>query len=135
MVPVRRMIADRPENSGRAGPAQRRRAAWVTALMAVLAVIEVTGIVSIAPFLAVLGNPDAVRTNRHLSAGLYLSRLSRCAAFSIRLMGIISFAVLVATSAFRALAQFVKSRFAAGAGMRSAFRLLQTISTSPMRFS
>ena len=49
-------------------PRERAQALGVTALMVVLALIEVTGIVSIAPFLTVLGNPDAMNTNAHLGA-------------------------------------------------------------------
>ncbi len=44
-------------------PAERRRLAWLMPVVAVNAVIQVVGIASIMPFLALVANPDSIGTN------------------------------------------------------------------------
>lgn len=48
-------------------PVERRQAIWLLPLVIVMALAEVAGIASIAPFLALLADPDAIHNNRLLA--------------------------------------------------------------------
>ena len=47
---------------------ERKKAILLIVLMIGMALMEVAGVVSIAPFLSVLGNPDVIKTNSYLFA-------------------------------------------------------------------
>ncbi|TVR42969.1 MAG: ABC transporter ATP-binding protein, partial [Planctomycetota bacterium] len=89
---------------------ERRRTMLMLVLMLGLAVMEVGGVLSIAPLLAVAGNPDLVHQQallaRAYSAGGFTSAdafLIACALFAL--------AMVVATSVFRAIAHYGMYRF------------------------
>ncbi len=46
---------------------ERRKSAWLFVLILIMAVLEVVGIVSIMPFLAVVGDPTIIQTNKYLA--------------------------------------------------------------------
>jgi ABC-type multidrug transport system fused ATPase/permease subunit len=91
-------------------PAERRLAIVVTLLMLVQAVAEVSGIVSIAPFLAVLGNPEVVRTNARVAWLYNLLGFTDSRTF-LEAMGAMAFIVLTGSALFRGLVQYAKFRF------------------------
>src|ERR1035437_11070801 len=91
-------------------PRERRMAIAVTLLMIVQAGAEVSGIVSIAPFLAVMGNPDVVRTNARVAWFYNLLGFTDSRTF-LEAMGAMAFIILTGSAFFRSLVQYAKFRF------------------------
>lgn len=91
-------------------PSERRRGALVVALMLGAALIEVAGIASIAPFLAVLGNPEVVETNSYLARAYAALGFESPRAFLFAL-GLLALVVLVGTSVFRAGVTYAVTRY------------------------
>jgi len=92
-------------------PRERRRGALVLAMMALLAIIEVAGIASIMPFLAVLGNPGIVEENPYLNGVYRFLGFQEPRHFLIAL-GSFAALFLVFASAFRMLAHHAMFRYA-----------------------
>lgn len=91
-------------------PEMRRRAALMLVLIVLMAAAETVGVLSIMPFLSVLGRPDIVHENPWLQrvfTGLGFTDTRR---FIIAL-GLVSIAVVVASSAFKTVTQHVLNRF------------------------
>jgi hypothetical protein len=51
-------------------PQERRRAGLLLGMILVMALLDVVGVASIMPFMAVLANPRVVETNAYLAAEL-----------------------------------------------------------------
>src|SRR5262245_6536838 len=92
-------------------PAERWRGAILVALMAVLAAMEVAGVASIAPFLAVMGNPASIQTNPYLNRAYEFFGFADAQSFMIALAGF-SLAVLIFVSALRTVVNFAVFRYA-----------------------
>ncbi len=114
-------------------PAERWQGAAVTALMMMQAVTEVTGIVSITPFLAVLGNPDAVQTNKYLALVYNGLGFTSSRQFLIA-MGVVAFFVLAGASVFRAIVQYARARFTNMRRHTISLRLLEKYMRQPYVF-
>ena len=78
---------------------ERRQLIWVSVLQGVSALMDVAGVLSIMPFLAVAVNPELLRTNAVLIA------LQRWASYSdeqfLALLGVLSLVVLIVNQAVR----------------------------------
>lgn len=91
-------------------PTERRKAGVVLILMVGVAILEVLGIASIMPFLAVLGNPDVVHENRYLSLAFAWFPSSDINLFLMAL-GVLAAIALLAAAVFRVFAHYVTFRF------------------------
>jgi ABC-type multidrug transport system fused ATPase/permease subunit len=95
-------------------PAERKRAGGLMVMMLVMALLDMLGVASILPFIAVLTNPGLVETNQILSwaykfsTNLGVSSTDQFLFFS----GFMVFALLVFTLAFKALTTYAQTRFA-----------------------
>ena len=92
---------------------ERRRGAWLLLLIIIMALIDMIGVASILPFMAVLTNPDLVQTNSILNTALELS-----AIFGVKtnqqflfLLGIFVFILLVFSISLKALTMYVQTYF------------------------
>ena len=92
-------------------PAERWRGAILVALMAVLAAMEVAGVASIAPFLAVMGNPASIQTNPYLKQAYEFFGFTDPQGFMVALAGF-SLAVLIFVSVLRTVVNFAVFRYA-----------------------
>jgi len=92
-------------------PAERRRAVRVFALMAVLALLEATGVASIMPFLAILSSPELVDSNPALMA---LSRWTGITSSDdlLILTGTLVFILVVSGLVLKALVVWAQVRYA-----------------------
>lgn len=91
-------------------PQERRRAGLLLGMILVMALLDVLGVASIMPFMAVLANPQLVETNTILAAayaGLGFTDPQRFLFF----LGIVVFAALVISLTFKALTTYVQFRF------------------------
>lgn len=105
----------------------------ITILMMVQAAVEVSGIASIAPFLAVLGNPDIVHTNRRIAWLYQRSGFHDAQSFLIAL-GVGAFVVLSLASAFRAWVSYARARYANARRHTLSHALLQKYIRQPYDF-
>ena len=94
-------------------PKEIRRACLLLFLILVMAFLEMVGLASILPFMAVLTNPDVVETNTYLNLAFQKSSL-----FGIEnnqqflfLLGILVFVLLVVSIAFKAITTYAQIRF------------------------
>jgi ABC-type multidrug transport system fused ATPase/permease subunit len=95
-------------------PAERKRAGVLMAMMLVMALLDMLGVASILPFIAVLANPSLVETNPILSWAYQFSTnlgVSSTDHF-LFFLGLMVFALLVLTLAFKALTTYAQTRFA-----------------------
>ena len=91
-------------------PRERRQGVLVLVMMTILAVIEMAGVASIMPFLAVLGNPSVVEQNPYLSSVYEWMGFESIQTFLIAL-GIFAVIILIAAAVFRTLANYALYRF------------------------
>jgi ABC-type multidrug transport system fused ATPase/permease subunit len=95
-------------------PPERKFAGMLMAMILVMALLDMLGVASILPFIAVLANPKLVETNPILSwvynfsTNLGVSSTDEFLFF----LGFMVFALLVFTLAFKALTTFAQTRFA-----------------------
>lgn len=91
-------------------PGTRRRAGLMLVLIVLMAVAETVGVISIMPFLSVLGRPEIVHENPWLQRAYTALGFTDTRSFIIA-MGIASIAVVIASSAFKTVTQHVLNRF------------------------
>src|SRR5262245_29998765 len=83
-------------------PRDRRRAFLLFGLILIMGLMEAAGVASIMPFVAVLGDPNVVATNRYLSAAYDWLGFSSTGNF-LFLLGFGVFVVVVSSTALKAL--------------------------------
>ena len=95
-------------------PNDRKQAFMLMCMMLTMATLDMMGVASILPFMAVLANPEVVQTNDLLNASFKLS-----AQLGIRtieqflfVLGLLVFLLLVISLAFKALTTYAQTRFA-----------------------
>jgi ATP-binding cassette, subfamily B, bacterial PglK len=95
-------------------PAERKRAGLLMAIMLVMALLDMLGVASILPFIAVLANPALVETNPILSWAYQLSANVGVASVEqfLFLLGFLVFVLLVFSLTFKALTTYAQTRFA-----------------------
>lgn len=103
---------------------ERRRALVLLALSLIVGFFESTRVASIAPFIAVLADPDIVQTNQYLSA-VYDWLGFRSANAFMFLLGLAIVVVTVVSLGLSALSTWATARFALRASYSLAMRLFE----------
>jgi len=93
-------------------PRERRRALLLLVIILIMGMMEIAGVASIMPFVAVLADPSVVETNRYLAAVYDGLGFSSTRGFLIFLGIFVLFAV-VGSTAFKALTSWAVLRFTA----------------------
>lgn len=95
-------------------PAERNRAGVLMGMVLVMALLDMLGVASILPFIAVLSNPELAQTNTLLNVAFTMS--GRIGVHSIDdflfVLGIFVFVLLVISLIFKALTTYAQTRFA-----------------------
>ena len=94
-------------------PPERKRAILLLGMILTMALLDMIGVASIMPFMAVLANPDLVETNIILNRAFTLSNrfgVDTAQQF-LFLLGLLVFVLLVVSLAFKALTTYAKLRF------------------------
>jgi len=91
-------------------PSERREAVWMMLLVVLMAVAETVGVLSIMPFLAVLGRPAVIHENALLQT-VYARLGFHDARGFILALGFASIALVIASSAFKTVTLHVLNRF------------------------
>ncbi len=91
-------------------PKERKRALLLLTMIIIMALLDMIGVASIMPFVAVLANPELVQLNPILSVAYTKSDLANPQQF-LFLLGILVFLLLVVSLAFKALTTYAYLRF------------------------
>ena len=111
-------------------PQARRRFVAVLLLVLAMTAIETAGVVSIMPFLAVLGNPDLVTEQPQLAAVYQWLGFDTPIQFIV-VLGVVSAAVVAVASLFKSITTYTLYRFAHLQRHDISTRLLQTYLHQP----
>lgn len=114
-------------------PDERRRAGVLFALMLSAALVEVFGVASIMPFVALLSKPEVVETNRYLAAVYAFFGFSDTTQF-LTVVGIVVFTLFLTSLALKALTAYAILRFTSMRAHAFAYRLLEGYLGSPYHF-
>ncbi len=95
-------------------PSELERAGVLMGMILVMALLDMLGVASILPFIAVLANPSLVETNPMLSWGYKFSANLGVASIEqfLFLLGLLVFILLVSSLTFKALTTYAQTRFA-----------------------
>jgi ABC-type bacteriocin/lantibiotic exporter with double-glycine peptidase domain len=91
-------------------PAERRKSAWMLMLVALMALAETGGVLSIMPFLSVLGRPDVIHQNHWLQLAYDRLGFEDARSFLIAL-GLVSIATVLGSSVFKTIVLHLLNRF------------------------
>ena len=96
-------------------PAERIRAFFLTAWVLVVALVDVIGIASIMPFIAVLSNPELIETNVMINKMFKVAGTFGVKTYQqfLSSLGVLVFIFLVISLSFRALTLYAQVRFLA----------------------
>jgi ATP-binding cassette, subfamily B, bacterial PglK len=95
-------------------PPERKRAGMLMGMILVMAGLDMLGVASILPFMAVVANPELVETNALLNATFTASGILGIQTTQQFLfaLGVLVFMLLVTSLAFKALTTYAQTRFA-----------------------
>lgn len=113
--------------------AEQRKAAWMLVLVVVMAMVETAGVLSIVPFLSVLGRPAIIHENPWLQATYNHFNFHNARNFILTL-GVASIAIVVTSSAFKAVALHLLNRFVHFERHSISSRLLSSYLHQPYEF-
>ena len=108
----------------------RRRYLVMIALGVVIAALEIVNLASVMPFLAVLANPEVIRSNAYLAMAYRWSGAESDRAF-LTMIGIALFALIVASQSIRALISYQMIRFAQMCSHTLSTRLMERYLAQP----
>jgi ATP-binding cassette, subfamily B, bacterial PglK len=109
---------------------ERRRGLVVLLIVLALGFVEAIGVASVIPFMAVVGEPELVHTNRYLSALFEALGFASTEQFLI-FLGFAVFIVLVGSLSFSAFAHWAMFRFTRMCNYRLSSKLLTTYLQKP----
>ena len=94
-------------------PSERKKAGLLFLMILIMALLDMIGVASILPFMAVLTNPDIVQTNIILNKMFQASSIFKVENNQqfLYLLGIFVFVLLVTSLTFKALTTYVQIRF------------------------
>lgn len=114
-------------------PAERRRARLLFMLMLLVALVEVFGVASIMPFVALLSNPEVVETNKYLAA-IYAYFAFESTTQFLTLLGGLVFTLFLSSLALKALSTYAILTFSSMRSHAFSYRLLEGYLSSPYQF-
>ena len=113
--------------------AERRKLYWLLAAMMVMAIMEVAGVSSIAPFMSVLSNPNIIFTNKWLN-WLYIQLHFTNTNQFLFFLGIAVLMALVLNNGFTACITWLIFKFTWQCNHNLSKRLLETYLYQPYQF-
>ena len=113
--------------------AERRRLWWLIPLLTANALVQVLGIASVMPFLALLANTEVIAEQAVLAWTYEFLGFEDPAAFTM-FMGVIVLLLVIASNAFAALSQYMLLHFSWGLNHTLSVRMLQAYLSKPYVF-
>ena len=94
-------------------PQEQRRASLLLLMITIMALLDMIGVASILPFMAVLTNPSLIETNLVLNTMFHASGIFGVENFQqfLFFLGIVVFITLLISLSFKALTTYVQIRF------------------------
>jgi ABC-type multidrug transport system fused ATPase/permease subunit len=114
-------------------PKERRSVAMLVPLLGLTALVEVAGIASIMPFLAVVGDPTAIRRYKILAWAYDTGGFADSRSFLIAI-GVLMFFVIVGSNALTALSTWATLRFSWMRSHTIALRIFRNYLAKPYVF-
>ena len=114
-------------------PAERRRALILLGLVVAMALLDVVGMASVMPFLAVMANPDMITGNKVLSTVYNTLGFTSTDSF-LSFLGLSSFLLLVVAAVVRIAGQYGVNRYTQMRTHSIGVRLLETYLRRPYAF-
>lgn len=114
-------------------PLERKQFYWLLLAILIMGLLEITGIVSIMPFMGVIANPEIIETNKFLSQSYILTGLTSHNQF-LFFLGLVVLLVLVISNSFSALTTWLLLRFVYHCGHALSSRLFSKYLNSPYSF-
>lgn len=114
-------------------PSERRRLWSLTPIVALNAIVQVVGVASVMPFLALIANPQVIQQQELLRWVYDTLGFSDTGPFLV-FAGVVVLFALVASNAFAALTELLMLRFAWGMNHTLAVRMLRTYLAKPYVF-
>jgi len=111
----------------------RKTAFWLFLGMVLLGGFEVAGVMSIAPFMAVVSNPQIIEENHYLNLAYKFGEFNSHSEFAI-FLGLAMLCILVLTNAFTAFMEWQITYFVRRQGFRLEMRLLNYYLHQPYVF-
>ena len=108
----------------------RRRTLLMLMLFIFHGFVEMVGVASIMPFVAVLANPEVVETNRYLAAAYHYFGFQSTHDF-LYALGFVMLFALLGTIAFKALVVYAMTRFGQMRGYALSCRLIESYLRQP----
>lgn len=112
---------------------QTKTLTWILVGVTIMGLVEMVGVASILPFLAVISKPELIETNLILNHAYQLSGLATTKQFMLLLGGLV-FATLVLGNTFSALMTWCILRFSYGQGKIISLALLEKYLSQPYPF-
>lgn len=119
--------------SGLLNERQHRQAYGMLAFTAIVALLEMVGIASIFPFMAVLASPDTAVTNKYLNWGYTYFEFANTHQYLI-FLGIIVFLLLVLTNVIKAVMRWMILQFSSMTGHEISKNLLSNYLHQPYAY-
>ena len=114
-------------------PQERRRATWLLLLILGAALVEVVGVASVMPFVAVLSNPQVLESNVYLASLYEWSGFQELRSFMI-VLGAAVLIVFVSSLTLKALSTYAILRFSNMRSHAFSYRLLAGYLARPYVF-
>lgn len=89
---------------------ERRRFVYIFISVLIMAIIEVAGVASILPFMAVISNPKVVETNKYLKLFYNMYNFENIREY-LFFLGVIIFIFLVLSNVFKAITTYQMTRY------------------------
>ena len=105
----------------------------ILVMATMMAALEVLGVVSVMPFLSVLGNPEIVKSNDVLSSAYAYLDFPSVDSFLL-VLGVFSFMFILVSAGFRMLTHYAMNRFIESRRHAIGTRLLETYLRQPYAF-
>lgn len=109
---------------------ERKRALLLLVMIFIMALLDLVGVASIMPFMAVLSNPQLIHTNAILSQTYILLGFETQRSFLI-FLGIVVFAVMLISIAFKAFTSYAQTRFVLMRGHSISLKLVANYLNQP----
>lgn len=113
--------------------AQKKKAFFLLVVTLIMALLDMLGVASIMPFIAVLGNPELIETNNILNSAFQTSMILGVKTKNdfLFILGIFVFIMLIVSLCFKALTVFLQANFSQICEFSIGKRLIETYLHQP----
>ena len=111
-------------------PSERRQAFLLLGMILVMALLDVVGIASIMPFMAVLANPEVVETNVYLNTAFVNLGFDDSERF-LFFLGVVVFVALLVSISFKAITTWATTNFTQMRNYSISYRLVAGYLSQP----